>query len=262
MLEVLKIGKNAKHDRSFFVNRPNGHPAYLLILVKTPANFYVNHRWMETPKDIAVIFKNGQHHLYGPPENCPSDCAYIDDWMHIAPPVNILSEHFPFGVPVPLHNPDDFYTLFQLIHAEFYGASPHKNKSISYLTAALLSKIEDETNTKEYPAVYYEVASLREKIYQNPGFEWNIPDMAASLHISEGYLHAIYKQYFHTTCITDVIESRIQAACEILTSTGKTVEEVAEACGYHNTEHFIRQFKNKIGLSPTKYRKSVDEPLL
>ena len=255
MLEIIKIGENTKHDRSFFVDRPNGHPVYLLILVKTPAKFFVNKNWQRTPAGIAVIFKAGQQHLYGPTDDSPEFPAYTDNWMHIAKPVSVLSEHFPFGTPIVLHNPEHYYSLFHLIHTEFYGASSHKNIVLDHLTTALLHKIEDESQTKKYPEIYYLIASLREEIYRSPQTEWNIPDMAASLNISEGYLHSVYKHFFNTTCISDVINSRIQAASELLISTNKSIEEIAECCGYHNTEHFIRQFKEKIKLTPAKYRK-------
>lgn len=261
MLEITKIGENTKHGRSFFVDRPQGHPVYLLILVKTPARFFSGTHWIETPKDIAVIFKPGQQHLYGPLDNNPEFPAYIDDWLHLADPVSVLSDHFPFGIPIHLHNPDDYYSLFHLIYTEFYGISLHKNMIIGHLVAALLKKIEDESNTTDYPEIYYQILQLREEIYRNPQTEWNIPAMADSLHISPGYLHSVYKHFFHTTCMSDVIESRIQAASELLVSTKKSIEEVAEACGYHSTEHFIRQFQKKNRLTPAKYRKQSGTPL-
>lgn len=257
MLHITKIGESTEHDKSFFVDRPHGHPVFLLILTKTPAKFFVNQDWISTPSGVAVIFHAGQKHLYGPLDDSPNFPAYTDDWMHIEPPVSVLSEHFPFGTPIPLHNAWEFYSLFHLIHTEFYGASLHKNKIIDNLTAALINKIEDASNTKEYPEIYYKLAAMREHIYQNPKAEWNIPDMAASLHISQGYFHSVYKHFFDTTCISDVIRSRIQTASELLTSTNKSIEEVAESCGYHNTEHFIRQFKSESGITPAKYRKLV-----
>jgi len=255
MLQITKIGQNTKHDETFLVNRPHGHPVYLLILVKTPAKFFVNSKWIETPAGIAVVFQAGQQHLYGPSGSHPGFPAYIDDWMHISPPISGLSEHFPFGIPIFLHNPESYYSLFHLIYTEFYGASLHKNRILDHLTTALLNKLEDESKTKEYPEIYYQIAALREEIYRNPQLSWNITAMAASIHISEGYLLSVYKHYFNTTCISDVINSRIQAASELLISTSKSVEEIAETCGYHNTEHFIRQFKKKTGLTPAKYRK-------
>jgi len=255
MLKIVKIGQDTKHDQSFFVDRLQGHPVYLLLLVKTPAKFFVNAAWTETPANIAVVFKAGQRHLYAPCDRNADFPVYIDDWMHIAPPVSILSNHFPFGIPILLHKPEDYYSLFRLIHTEFYKDSFHKNQILDCLTSALLNKIEDESNTKEYPAIYYQVAALRENIYLNPQFNWNIADMAHSIYISEGYLQSIYKHFFNTTCIADVINSRIQAASELLISTNKSVEEIAETCGYHNTEHFIRQFKKIAGVTPTKFRR-------
>lgn len=256
MLEILKIGENTMHDHDFFVNRPKGHPVYLLILVKTKARFYVDNEWQNTPADIAVIFKPGQKHLYGPLPDSPDFPAYIDNWMHISSAAPILPEHFPFGHPILLHNPNDFYAFFHLIHNEFYGAAAHRNIIIDNLTTALLHKIADAGNTKEYPSIYYELTSLRESIYKNPQQAWNIPDIASTLNISEGYLYTLYKHFFGTSCMRDVIRSRIQTACELLISTGKSVEEIAEYCGYHHTEHFIRQFKSETGLTPAKYRKS------
>ena len=79
--------------------------------------------------------------------------------------------------------------------------------------------------------------------------------MALQLSISVGYLHACYRHYFNTTCMSDVIQSRIQYACELLTSNRKPLSEIAEMCGYHSVEHFIRQFKSVTGTTPGKYRK-------
>lgn len=257
MIHVTKMGENTKHDHNFFVDRPHGHPVFLLLLVKTPAKFFVNQEWIETSPGTAVIFHAGQRHLYGPSDSCLKFPAYTDDWLHIAPPVPVLPLHFPFGKPITLHNAEEFYSLFHMIHTEFYGASPHKSAIIDHLTTTLLYKIKDESDTKEHPDMYYQLVALREHIYQNPKTEWAIPEIAAFLHISEGYFHSVYKHYFHTTCISDVIRSRVQTACELLSSTNQSIETIGEICGYRNTEHFIRQFKKQIGSTPAKYRKAI-----
>ena len=75
MINILKIGENATHDSTFIVDRPLGHPAYLLLLIKTPASFFIdavnssefkvrNHstdNLLNIPKDCAVIFKTESH---------------------------------------------------------------------------------------------------------------------------------------------------------------------------------------------------------
>lgn len=257
MLNIIRLGENAKHDDTFFVDRPHGHPVLLLLLVKTSAKFFVDSEWVETSPGTAVIFREGQRHLYGSSDSCREFPAYTDDWMHMEPPVSVLPAHFPYGQPVLLHNPEEFYCLFHMIHTEFYGANPHKKRIIDHLATTLLYKIENESNTKEHPDIYYRLVALREEIYRNPQTEWSIPEIADSLHISEGYFHSIYRHFFHTTCISDVICSRIQTACELLSATNKPIERIGELCGYHNTEHFIRQFKKQMGNTPARYRKTI-----
>ncbi len=257
MIEITRMDEDTAHDRTFYVDRPQGHPVYLLLLVKSNAKFYIDDKWLDISPHTAILFRPGQRHLYGPREDAETFPAYIDSWAHIAAPSLALPEHFPYGKPVLLHNPEDYYALFHLIKLEFLGTAPHRAGIIDSLATALLDKISDESNTKEYPDIYYQLVSLREKIYSYPEREWSTKAMAESLHISQGYLHTVYKHFFHITCIHDVIRSRIQAACDLLASTRKPVEEIAELCGYHHTEHFIRQFKQEINMTPGKYRNSL-----
>jgi AraC family transcriptional regulator of arabinose operon len=56
--------------------------------------------------------------------------------------------------------------------------------------------------------------------------------------------------------MSDVISSKIEKAKEVLTGTTCTVNQVAAMCGYDNEEHFMRQFKKIVGMTPTAYRKN------
>lgn len=258
MAQIRKLLENTIHDQNFFVDRPNGYPFYLLILVKTPARFFVEGEWIETPPNIAVVFHGGQPHLYGAllklPDSLSFHSAYIDDWIHLESKELLLPEHFPYGKPIILHNPENYYSLFHLIALEYFGNSPHRHTILDALTTALLEKLLDASNTKKSSPFYYELVKLREKIYATPQQNWTVKNMADTLHISSGYLHTQYKNIFHTTCMKDVIHSRISNACELLSATQHSIEEIALSCGYHNTEHFIRQFKKEVGTTPSHYR--------
>ncbi len=54
--------------------------------------------------------------------------------------------------------------------------------------------------------------------------------------------------------MSDVISRKIEKAKEILSETDCTVSRVASMCGYDNEEHFMRQFKRIVGMTPTSYR--------
>ena len=104
---------------------------------------------------------------------------------------------------------------------------------------------------------YSSLIDLRAKIYRNPQLKWNVDTMAADVNMSRSYLQHIYREVFGVSCISDVINGKIEKAKEILSETSCTVSQVASMCGYDNEEHFMRQFKKIVGMTPTRYRKST-----
>ena len=101
--------------------------------------------------------------------------------------------------------------------------------------------------------------SLRESIFSSPHNPWNVKSITRSLGISKSHFQRIYKELFGTSCKEDIISARMDSAEYHLIHTELSVTEIAERCGYHNTSHFIRQFKKKNGVSPNEYRKTKGE---
>jgi AraC-type DNA-binding domain-containing proteins len=79
--------------------------------------------------------------------------------------------------------------------------------------------------------------------------------MAEKLHISCGHLQNIYKDTFFISCMSEVIESRITYAKELLIESNLSISEVSNLCGYQNEVHFMKQFKKLTTLTPTEYRR-------
>ena len=52
-----------------------------------------------------------------------------------------------------------------------------------------------------------------------------------------------------------IIQARMQRAKKLLADTTLTVQEIADQCGYKTPTHFMRQFKERAGISATQYRK-------
>ncbi|MDE5950341.1 MAG: AraC family transcriptional regulator, partial [Acetatifactor sp.] len=84
----------------------------------------------------------------------------------------------------------------------------------------------------------------------------NIRSMAQEMHLSAGYLQILYRKMFGVSCMDDVIAGRIRKARELLAYTEKPVSEIADDCGYHNVEHFCRQFRQQTGLTPGAFRRN------
>lgn len=96
---------------------------------------------------------------------------------------------------------------------------------------------------------------LRRDIMSLPQLDWNIPDISRELSISKSHLQRLYKETFSASIKDDIIVSRINKAMKLLAHTELRVQEVAEQCGYNNVNHFMRQFKEKCGVTALQYRK-------
>ena len=75
---------------------------------------------------------------------------------------------------------------------------------------------------------------------------------------SRTYFHRLYFEAFGVTCRQDVIESRLLKAADLLKNTGKSVTEIAEACGYDSESYFMRQFKKHKECTPSEFRRRIN----
>lgn len=100
----------------------------------------------------------------------------------------------------------------------------------------------------------YEVrAHLLRNFQTNP----DIHKQAKNIGLSEYYFRKLYKKIFGSTPQSDIIEARINHARWLLNNTDDTVTVISEECGYHSNEHFMRQFKQTVGVTPSDYRKNL-----
>ena len=255
MFKILRMGCNTAHDQYFSVNRPNGYEWNLLLLVKTPAVFIINGESIATPADTLIIYDQNSPHEYK-----TSGAEYKNDWIHFEIDPVFLNQ-YPVNLNTPLYISNPYYIsdLIQKMANEFYSNNPYKEQTIEYLMQILFVKTKEQMEMKDFhpwhSKIHNELIKLRSEIYSNPQNNWSIPLMADKLHISCGYLQNIYKDTFDISCMSDVIESRITYAKELLIESDLPVGEISSLCGYQNDVHFMRQFKKLTTLTPTEYRR-------
>ena len=159
--------------------------------------------------------------------------------------------------PVSLGAGERFLSLFRIMIGEFYSARRNRVSVLDSLLSALLEMLSSEIGVSG--TQFYPFLSLREEVFRFPEKPWNVTDAAKQMCLSGGHFQVLYKRYFSTTFLSDVIASRVQAAEELLLSTDESVSAIAERCGYLNEEHFIRQFRKMKGTTPHRFRLNAGE---
>lgn len=125
-------------------------------------------------------------------------------------------------------------------------------KCISVLWDALS---ENQPKEKGFAGIG-ELKKLRREMHKTPELDWNLGELAKRLNISKSYVQKLYKENFGISYIDDLIAARICMAKNLLKNTDLRINEVAVSCGYQNPTHFMRQFKERCGVTAAQFRKN------
>jgi AraC-like DNA-binding protein len=95
--------------------------------------------------------------------------------------------------------------------------------------------------------------------YVNANFhnEIKLKDVADIVHLTPQSFCRFFKSRMSKNFVDYLHEVRISYACRYLMETDKTISEIAYVTGFNTVPNFNKQFKNKTGLCPTKYRGNV-----
>lgn len=250
------IGYSAVHPSAFCFNTTAAPGQYTLLLVSTPVQFLLDGQWQEYPAGTAILYAPGQPVCY---RACRE--TYQNDWMRFSSDDSLVTQFPLTGIPFPVSDAAYCHNLIKLLTWEASLSSSESDMIISNLLQTLFLRLRQDTARRETSVHASRLLQLHKKIYNSPQLPWNIRSMADELHLSAGYLQILYKKMFGISCMDDVIASRIRMAREQLTYTEKPVAEIADSCGYHNVEHFCRQFRQQTGLTPGAFRRSTLGPL-
>lgn len=249
MNEILFIGYDSKHTKDFIYELPGTQDFYLLLLITSPAEVFINSEWQYVNANTMILYPPKQEVHY---RACGE--YFSNDWIRFVSDEAYVTG-FPLqGVPFPAADPEYCRHLIKLLTWESSFSSPNSEWLISDLMHALFLKLNENTTEILQCSHSSSLLKLRKQIYNQPQKDWTVPMMADSLHISAGYLQSLYKSAFGISCMDDVIEGRIRLAKDQLMYTDKTIAEIAEFCGYRNVEHFCRQFKQNMSITPKQYR--------
>lgn len=95
-----------------------------------------------------------------------------------------------------------------------------------------------------------------EYIHTNYNRNITLNDLCSIVNLNRTSLNQKFKRQFSCTCMEYLMNYRLKIAQELLSNTNMKIDEIAENCGFKYDTYFIRQFTEKLGISPSKYRKN------
>ena len=106
----------------------------------------------------------------------------------------------------------------------------------------------------DQPSGYQELASAVRHVQKHYHTPLRIEDLARLSALSTYQFEQRMKRVFQLTAGQFITKTRIEAACDLLRKSNKSIAEVAVDCGFYDQSAFSRQFKATAGLTPGAYR--------
>lgn len=258
-MKIDNIGYNHIHNADFIIQRPSGSGDNLLLLLKTPAIFTLGGEDVVTEKNSFILFKKGTPQFYR-----AYDTQFANDWFHFELSDEelcfIKSLDIPFDKVVQLGDINDLSLIIKNLCFEKYSENIHKEETLQLYLKIFFFKLSEKLhvmNSSNPNSFYDKMSIIRTNIYNMPYNDWNVEWFSHQLTMSKSYFQHLYKELFGTSVMEDVIQSRIEHAKYLLSTTDLSVLQISEMCGYKCSSHFMRQFKSRANVTPSEYRENI-----
>jgi len=268
---------HVNREMESFTLSPHIHDFIELCFVEEGSGYhYVDDKVIPIKRGDLFVIPIGTSHVFRPSSpkqdkplviyNCIFRPSVLAEWKHMfssnskvmkllfgSPRVTIKDIHFQ-------DRNDQFSTLFYNMHTEYLRKHTGYKTILTTLLIQILSMLqryEVQPTTEDTPANKLEDAL--EYIKNNYAQNITVKQMADLSYMSASHFQRLFKKSTGLTFTQYLQNVRIQKCCELLKTTNKSVNQIANLVGYQDMKFFHYLFRKKTGVTPQQYRHSKQE---
>ena len=238
--------------------------------------FSSNNRVCELKKhDVALTASNILHEARSKDSNQLSRIVYfyvdLEDLIKMFP-VGEVKTHLTFvqeAIQDILYvsgqdHSDIIWILEEIIRLYNEKSQSYKMQIVGLLYTLLLKiyaifseelrRKAEKTELPIMPAINY--------IYDHYMEQVRVSQLANECHFSESYFRKVFLEMKGMSPMDYLNSIRIREACRMLLNSTDSVRMVGEKCGYPSVTTFERNFRQRTGMLPSKWRESQKNPRL
>jgi len=157
-----------------------------------------------------------------------------------------------------LHN--SILSLFELIFDEVKTQRPLYQMKACAAILSLIAEVLTRERRKGQPDFYQQIVDKAKYLMESNIFNSiNLPGISDQLGISASRLNDIFKTYTSMTPYQYYIHIKMHKAESLLEQGTLSVKEAAYKIGFEDPYYFSRLFKSKTGVSPSDWKKPVNQ---
>ena len=120
------------------------------------------------------------------------------------------------------------------------------------------NKDPEDGRIRDSEANSYVLKSALVFMTENYTRKLSLGDVAQHCYVSSWHLSKLLNQYTGRGFFEILNRIRLDRAKELLTDSGRKIQDISEEVGFQDVAHFSRIFKSNVGCSPKEYRSSAD----
>jgi len=101
------------------------------------------------------------------------------------------------------------------------------------------------------------IETVISKIENDISATWNTSTLASLVVLSPSRFRHLFKQETGTSPAQYLKELRLRKAEKMLRTTFLSVKQILKQVGIASNSHFVHDFRNKHGVTPTAYRRTI-----
>lgn len=142
----------------------------------------------------------------------------------------------------------------------FTSAEGSYRAQVSAMFKLVLLKIAETTDENALPSRMVE--ELDNYIRENVGDEISNTEIGAIFGYHPFYVSKVLKDRKGQTLRQYIINYRLKAAMKMLKLTQKSINEIADECGFTDASYFTKTFRTTTGMTPKEYRNQFKDDFI
>lgn len=152
--------------------------------------------------------------------------------------------------------------FFNKMYMEYRRAkSGYSDVMMAYLTLIIINAVRlNETLGNSNEKIYRKQAVEFVQDYINKCYcdsNITVSGLADRVYLNADYLGRIFKKDTGNTINEAIQKKRIENVCRLLSTTDRSINEIASESGFTDMHFFYKVFKSRMGVLPSEYRKST-----
>lgn len=241
-------------DHTYAVNRHQCEYYMLAVIDSGGMFFQYNGERLEVHAGEVVLFDCRKPHTYGAIDSVSFRYLYFcggssDAYYQLLAGVDGRLIHAEYSVEVE----DALERIFALVTDAVYDE--HRVSVQLYRILAELADSHSGCQSVQNMAVLHAIAYMEHHFSE----KLTIEQIASQVNLSEYYFSRLFRRCTHLSPHAYLIKLRITMARRLLAASQKSVEHIAEECGFRSTTNFIRSFREHVGCTPKQFRRAAME---